>query len=120
MKYILILIFFATIYYCRQKNSSVKTVTLTITHECTGCLDAVVLDHNYKLPDTIARDVYNANSKDLLLAGNNPYKGKTIPDDIFEYKLQITGYFSGIDSLNNSVGKVPVFYVTEWKKIGEK
>ena len=119
MKLIILLIFLVSYHSCKdKKHSDMESMKLTIVHdECSGCLEAVIVDSNFKFPDSISKNIDNPNSKFLMLAGKNPFKGKSITNDIFNFEIEITGYFQRIDSINNPVGRVPVFYVQDWKKL---
>lgn len=98
-------------------------IDIEVFHEeCTGCLDATIMNKPFYYPENIKKYLMDTSSKDILLEGNNPYKDKgsirnVFNDNYLKTRYRLSGYFSRVDSSNNPVGKVPVFYVVKWKEI---
>ena len=91
--------------------------TIIVSHdECTGCLDALIINGKITIPDSIASLIRNPEPDAIMLSGEAPYKGAEAGDEILSKKVSIIGYFSKVDS-NNSSGIVPVFFVKEWHRL---
>ena len=98
-------------------------ISLNVFHEeCTGCLEATIMNKPFQYPDGIKKYLSDTSSRDIILEGKNPYKdrgfiSKLLNNDYLKRHYNLLGYFNRVDSTNNPVGKIPVFYVVKWEKI---
>jgi len=114
----LIIVFFKS---CGTKPTEINKpiFNLKLTHdECTGCLDATILNNPFAYPSDIKFFLDDTSYRDIMIEGKNPFKYEA---GLFErnYKKEfynVSGYFNRVDS-NNAVGKVAVFYVLKWEKL---
>jgi hypothetical protein len=119
------LIFVLLISCCSQKASmnNKELISLNVFHEeCTGCLEATIMNNPFQYPDSIKKYLSDTSSRDILLEGKNPYKEKgalsnLLNDSYLKKQYKLLGYFSRVDSTNNPVGRVPVFYVVKWESL---
>jgi len=124
MKTNLTAILFFCLSCCTQKvGKGDDLIKFVVFHEeCTGCLDATILDKSFEYPDSIRKYLTDIKVRDILLRGRNPYDNRGLISNIFsgdylKKHYMLYGYFSGIDSANNPYGKVAVFYVVKYKNI---
>lgn len=110
---------------CNQKTEKANKnlIELSVFHEeCTGCLDATIVNKPFKYPDSIQIRLNNPNTRDILLDGKNPYEDRgrflnVFATNYLKNRYKIFGYFSRVDSINNLVGKVAVFYVVKYERL---
>jgi hypothetical protein len=125
MKNILTILFFSLFGSCgSQSITEIDGLTkFAVFHEeCTGCLDATILEKSFEYPDSLKSNLTDAKVRDILLQGKNPYAKKDFLSNLFsgdylKSHYMIYGYFTGIDSTNNPYGKVAVFYVVKYEAI---
>lgn len=102
------------------KNASGKTDTIVIVHEeCTECTDARIIKGNITFPKQVNPDNLYSAGKEIFLAGQSPYDGAAIGEEIYRYNIEAIGYFTTIDTAN-AWGEVAVFCITNWKKLSKR
>jgi|GEM_PF-6443942 len=104
----------------KYENVTGKTDTIVVVHEeCTECADARIIKGNVTFPKQVNPNSLYSGGTEMILAGKSPYAGAEIGDDIYNYNVEATGYFTKVDSAN-ARGKLAVFYITDWKKLNKR